>query len=95
MKDSMKKVFTNKKVTSIVFAILVFIALCLQQVIQTYNPISWIIFIVLIILYNKIDCYNKDFFRGSIVFSLFFALFLTFGKIVYANLYNSSISLSD
>lgn len=95
MKDSIKKVFTNKKVTSIVFAILVFIALCLQQVIQTYNPISWIIFIVLIILYNKIDCYNKDFFRGSIVFSLFFALFLTFGKIVYANLYNSSVSVWD
>lgn len=96
MKEIIKKIkkyTNNQKILSILFAVSTFFALCSQDIIPTYNPISWILFLMLIILFNKIDLYNKNFFKASVIFSIIFVLLLTFGKTVYENIYSTQINI--
>lgn len=84
VKDVVKSIIENKKIVSIIMAVITYFVISLKGIIGTYDVISWFIFICLIILYLKTDIYNKEFKKDIIFLSLLFTFLLVFGSIVYS-----------
>ena len=78
----------NKHIIPIIFSFITYITLCINSVIAVYNPLSWLLLILLFIAYSKINFYNKEFFKSSIIYSFIFSLLLTIGIVTCINMNN-------
>ena len=92
MKTIIEKVKV-KKIIPILFALITYLTLCKKNVLPLYDPLSWLLLLLLIMFYYKINLYNKEFFKSSIIYAIIFSLFLSLGSIVYENILNAQASI--
>lgn len=76
--------FLNCKIlVASLMAMFSYIAICNQGVIKVYDPISWLIFFLLILFFYQINFQQKEYKKDVIYLSILFAFILVFGSIVY------------
>lgn len=82
----------NEKTISLILAIIAYATLSINGVIIAYNPLSWLLLFALIYAYTKVNIYNKEYFKASLIFSVIFSLLLTVGSTTM-NAISSDISV--
>ena len=88
MKDKfLKHIKKNNKIYRVAIALFVYLVLHINGLIVQYNPMSWFLLIIIIMFYLKIDLYNKNYFRSSIIYSIVFSLLMTVGANLYKVMY--------
>lgn len=91
-----KKIFnfikSHNKIFRVSLAMFVYLTLYLDGLIAQYNPISWFLLILIILLYLKIDLYNNKYFKSSVIYSIFFSFLMTLGANAYKVMCYGSIS---
>ena len=85
--------YSNKKYISIVMAFITYISLCSYGIVKSYDILSWLILILLIFTYNKIDISNKILKKEIIILSLLFSSLSIFGGIAYSLMENRELSV--
>lgn len=89
----MKNLLKNKNIISIVMAIVTYSSICLKHIVEPFSITSWLILFCLILLYSKIDIFNKEYKKDAVIISLLLSFLTVFGSIVNNNLYTKDISV--
>lgn len=90
---SMKSILKNKNIISIVMAIVTYSSICLKHIVEPFSVTSWLVLFCLILLYSKIDIFNKEYKKDVVILSLLLSFLTVFGSIVNNNLYTKDISV--
>ena len=86
-----KKIMNNQQFLACILAFISFIGFYLEEIIPYYNPISWIILLLLILFFQKIKLYQKKYFKPSLIMGFIFAFLFVLGNIAYKLMDNSEI----
>ena len=92
MKKKIISLAKNKFILTIIMAIISYVTLCKQDTLPSYNLQSWLIFILLFIIYYKSiikEINNKS---HLIIISMILSIMMVCGRILYAYMSNPYIS---
>ncbi len=86
-------IYNNKKIVSVFMASFTYAVICLTNHLRAYDVYSWLIYLVLIIVFIKTDLYSDKMKKESIIFSLLFSILMIYGNITYSLLDDPTTSL--
>ena len=87
MKDNLNKICHNKKIVSFIMSFTVYVSLCFQGILKSYNMLSILLFITIFYFIYKID-YKHKYQKGIRMLSIVFSFILLIGRILYNFRYN-------
>lgn len=73
----------NKKVLLAFMALITYASLCFSSTLRVYDILSWLILLILLLLYNKTNIFNKTLKREIIILSVLFSFMIVYGDIAY------------
>lgn len=82
----------NYNLVQIFLAVITYCAILKLGLLKSYNIVSWLVLLILILFYIKADIFNNKYKKDITLFSIFFSFLLTFGNIVYCEKNNPNVS---
>lgn len=93
MFSKLKNIFKNTKVINVVMAIVSLFGITYKGLLPAFDITTWLILICLIIVFNKVDVFDKKFKKEIMAFSIIFAFLNTLGNVTYALMADKSLYL--
>lgn len=78
----MQKILNTKYLKETIMATITYVMLCCK-VLPAYNTYSWILYLLLVVVFNKMNFKDNKYKNACITFSIIFSLILIFGDIAY------------
>lgn len=82
-----------KIVLTIIMSFSTYYTLCISSIIKTYDILSWLTFLTIIILFYKTNIFNKEMKKEIIVLSLLFSFLLILGENANALQYSKDVGV--
>lgn len=83
----------NNKLLSIILSIFTYVSFIKMDILPSYNILSFIVFILISILFSKYLMFEKNFCKSSAVLSLIFSIATVFGRNFYAYYKDYSVNI--
>ncbi len=90
---SLQKYLKNTKILNILMALICYISICSLGILKAYDTISWLILVILILLFSKTNLENKVMKKEIIILSIIFSFITVFGNVVNNSIYNIDSSV--
>lgn len=88
----MKNLF-NQRLISFIMATFSYFVFCNNGILKSYDVSSWLIYVLIIIIFGKTDILGRKNKKESIVFSAILSFIIIFGAKLYINIDNREVSV--
>ncbi len=82
-----EKILNNKWIRIIIIT-LIYVLLLYETGAKVYNTYSWLLYIFVLLSLNKIEFYNKEHFKTSVILSFVYSILEVFGKTFYTHMFD-------
>ena len=79
----------NNKWTKLLIGTVVYLLVVYETKAQVYDTYTWLLLIFILLAFNKIKLYDKEYFKTSVVLSFIYAFLEVLGKTVCDNMFNA------
>lgn len=88
-----KEVLGETKILNVLMAIITFFSITYIEILPAFSVAAWLILICLIIVFNKVNIFAKEFKKETLIFAILFAFLNMIGHVTYGLMSSNSLNL--